>query len=52
MARMLVFVLCASLVATQRNGNIVKERGEFLTISFCGLKGVQVSSRFIFQDVN
>lgn len=28
MARLLVFVLCASMVTTQRNGNIVKDRGE------------------------
>lgn len=28
MARLLVFVLCASMVTTQRNGNVVKDRGE------------------------
>lgn len=29
MARLLVFVLCASMVTTQRNGNVVKsEKGE------------------------
>ncbi|CRK95652.1 CLUMA_CG009110, isoform A [Clunio marinus] len=27
MARLLVFVLCASMVTTQRNGNVVKDRG-------------------------
>lgn len=28
MARLLVFVLCASMVTTQHNGNVVKDRGE------------------------
>lgn len=28
MARLLVFVLCASMVTTQRNGNAVKNGGE------------------------
>lgn len=27
MARLLVFVLCASMVTTQRNGNVVKKEG-------------------------
>lgn len=28
MARLLVFILCASMVTTQRNGNVVKDKGE------------------------
>lgn len=27
MARLLVFILCASMVTTQRNGNVVKDKG-------------------------
>lgn len=28
MARLLVLILCISMATTQRNGNIVKERGK------------------------
>lgn len=41
MARLLVFVLCASMVTTQRNGNVVKERGEFHLMASWHLRAVE-----------
>lgn len=29
MARFLVFILCVSMATTQRNGNAVKDKGEY-----------------------
>lgn len=45
MARLLVFVLCASMVTTQRNGNAIKSDGgeskveRFFARMFCDLAG-------------
>lgn len=42
MARLLVFVLCASMVTTQRNGNVVKDKGELQVVKICILRSFGV----------
>lgn len=48
MARLLVFILCASMVTTQRNGNVVKDKGELNLKSLCSFIKASANVRFAF----